>query len=108
MYTKEKMRKHMLELEEDYSYVSSLRLYLSGQVLDHLCSIVSKREDFIVELFCHKTKLNKKEVKEWLEWYIFETGFSKKPGKASINHVDFVVDSFDVFWSLLEELKDGK
>jgi hypothetical protein len=97
---KDTFQDYLNRMKDSLYYIESMYPYFNEHICDNLLrnSVIS--EDLLSEWYLSSIGV---DIKEWIDWFIHEIDFGRKPLTASIDNKKFLVDSFNVFWELLEE-----
>lgn len=111
MISKEKFIKIISHIQKQYDndnkFANFMEEYLDGRFVPMM-----NAENHIAILELWSLAVEEEEYNNdlgnWLEWFMYDCNFGKEPLTATVNNIEYIVDSIDVFYELICAYKEGK
>ena len=96
---KDQLRSHLATLENNTRYMVTLSNYLSERVMEKLFKSLLFEQGLIIDAV---DTSNKKEIANWINIYVSECDFGKKPQEVFIDNEKHVINNFNALWEILK------
>ncbi len=104
MELKSKFEAYFSEVKANQKIIKGLPNIFDDSFLDPLYRLCNNIVPILADFYATIKKKDKDEVGEWFSWFVWECESGSSPMEARVGEKKFMVNSFDIFWDLMEEL----